>query len=112
MNILRPIATAQTITVVPRSSASSGITIELTDENTNSSTTITPSVTNTDGYMALEAIFSVLEGTFYNFSVILSGGIIYRGKLYCTAQTDLKQYTVNENQYVTENTYSNEFIVL
>jgi hypothetical protein len=112
MHILKPIATSQDIVVVPRSYATSGITIELTDEDTNTTATLTPSVSNSDGYMTLSSIYSVKEGTFYTFKVILSSAIIYRGRVYCTSQIDLKQYTVNENEYVTENSYDNEFIVL
>lgn len=112
MHILRPIGTSQNIVVVPRAYATSGITISFRDETTNTSTTITPTVTNADGYMTLSSIYNVEEGTFYVFEVILSSTTIYRGRVYCTSQTDLKQYTVNENEYVTENSYNNEFIVL
>lgn len=112
MHILKPIGTSQNIVVVPRTYATSGITINLRDESTNTSTTITPTVTNSDGYMTLSSIYNVNEGTFYVFEVLLSSTTIYRGRVYCTAQTDLKQYTVNENEYVTENSYDNEFIVL
>jgi len=62
--------------------------------------------------MTLSSIYNVNESTFYVFEVILSSTTIYRGRVYCTSQTDLKQYTVNENQYVTQNSYDNEFIVL
>lgn len=144
MHILKPIATEQSITIVPRSYVYSsedldlyfervaldggtlesgscvqaalnvldGLTIYLTDESTNTTATISPTVTESAGYMSLAYTYDVNEATFYVMKVVLGSEVIYRGRVYCTAQTDLKQYTVNENEYVTENSYDNEFIVL
>lgn len=144
MHILKPIATEQSITIVPRSYVYSsedlalyfervalsggtlesgacvqsalnvldGLTIYLTDENTNTTATISPTVTELDGYMSLAYTYNVKEATFYVMKVELGSEVIYRGRVYCTSQTDLKQYTVNENEYVTQNSYDNEFIVL
>jgi hypothetical protein len=113
MHIVQPIATTQAIVLVPRAFAEgSEVAVYLTDESTNTTATITPSVTEADGYMTLAAIYDVNEGTFYTLEVVLSGTVIYRGRVFCTSQTDLAQYTVNENQYVTEDSYNNEFIVL
>jgi hypothetical protein len=89
-----------------------GLTVYLTNEDTNTTATISPTVTESNGYMSLAYVYTVSEGTFYTIKVTLGSTVIYRGRVFCTTQTDLKQYTVNENQYVTENTYSNEFIVL
>jgi hypothetical protein len=144
MHILKPIATEQSITIVPRSYVYSsedlnlyfervaldggtlesgscvqaalnvldGLTIYLTNESTNTTATISPTVTELDGYMSLAYTYDVDEATFYVIKVQLGSVVIYRGRVYCTSQTDLKQYTVNENEYVTENSYDNEFIVL
>lgn len=144
MHILKPIATEQSITIVPRSYVYSsedlnlyfervaldggtlesgscvqaalnvldGLTIYLTNESTNTTATISPTVTELDGYMSLAYTYDVDEATFYVMKVQLGSVVIYRGRVYCTSQTDLKQYTVNENEYVTENSYDNEFIVL
>jgi len=89
-----------------------GLTVYLTDESTNTTATISPTVTEGDGYMALSYAYSVIEGTFYTIKVVLGSNIIYRGRVFCTGQTDLEKYTVNEGQYVKENSYNNEFIVL
>ena len=144
MHILKPIATEQSITIVPRSYVYSseeldlyfervaldggilesgscvqaalnvldGLTIYLTNEDTNTTATISPTVTESAGYMSLAYTYDVDEATFYVIKVVLGSQVIYRGRVYCTSQTDLKQYTVNENEYVTENSYDNEFIVL
>tara|TARA_R110000868_G_scaffold17108_1_gene75564 strand:+ start:189 stop:623 length:435 start_codon:yes stop_codon:yes gene_type:complete len=144
MHIVQPIATAQDITIVPRSFVYSSedldlyflrveadggtlegivcvqsalnvldrLTVYLTDESTNTTATISPTVTEAKGYMTLNYTYSVIEGTFYTIKVVLGSTVIYRGRVFCTSQTDLAQYTVNENQYVTEDSYNNEFIVL
>lgn len=38
--------------------------------------------------------------------------VIYRDTVFCTDQTDYQKYTVNQGEYVTENTHDNDFIVL
>lgn len=144
MHILKPVAYAQTITVVPREYVFSsedldlyferveldggtlegalcveeavkdidGVTIYLTNEQTNTTAEINPRITEMDGYMDLNAVYSVEEGVFYNIRVEYSGLDIYRGKVYCTSQTNLKQYTLNENDYVEEQSRDNTFIVI
>ena len=89
-----------------------GVLVYLTNEQTNTTATINPKITEADGYMYLESVYSVSEGTFYNIRVEYDSQIIYRGKVYCTSQTNYQKYTVNQGQYVTENTHDNSFIVL
>ena len=89
-----------------------GLTVYITNENTNVTTEVSPTVTELNGYMILSSVYSVAEGTFYTITVKFGTTDIYRGKLYCTAQTDYEKYTVNQGAYTTENTHDNEFIVL
>ncbi len=89
-----------------------GVTIYLNNEQTNTTATINPKITEIDGYMQLNAIYSVEEGVFYNIRVEYDSLDIYRGKVYCTSQTNLKQYTLNENDYVEETSRDNTFIVI
>ena len=89
-----------------------GVTLYLTNEQTNTTATINPKITEIDGYMQLNAIYSVEEGVFYNIQVEYDSLDIYRGKVYCTSQTNLKQYTLNENDYVEETSRDNTFIVI
>jgi hypothetical protein len=89
-----------------------GVSLYLTNEQTNTTATINPKITEIDGYMQLNAIYSVEEGVFYNIRVEYDNLDIYRGKVYCTSQTNLKQYTLNENDYVEEDSRDNTFIVI
>jgi hypothetical protein len=89
-----------------------GVTLYLNNEQTNTTATINPKITEIDGYMQLNAIYSVEEGVFYNIRVEYDSLDIYRGKVYCTSQTNLKQYTLNENDYVEETSRDNTFIVI
>ena len=89
-----------------------GVTLYLTNEQTNTTSTINPKITEIDGYMQLNAIYSVEEGVFYNIRVEYDDLDIYRGKVYCTSQTNLKQYTLNDNDYVEEDSRDNTFIVI
>jgi hypothetical protein len=89
-----------------------GVTLYVTNEQTNTTATINPKVTEYSGYMDLDAVYTVEEGVFYNIRLEYDGLDIYRGKVYCTSQTNLKQYTLNENDYVEEDTRDNTFIVI
>ena len=89
-----------------------GVSLYLTNEQTNTTATINPKITEIDGYMQLNAIYSVEEGVFYNIRVEYDNLDIYLGKVYCTSQTNLKQYTLNENDYVEEDSRDNTFIVI
>lgn len=112
MHILKPVNYIQTITVVPREYALSEVTLYLINEQTNTTDTIVPTITEVNGYMLLSAIYIVEEGVFYNVKIEYDNLDIYRGKVYCTSQTNLKQYTLNENDYVEETSGDNTFIVI
>ena len=115
MIILKPIVTAQTITIVPRVNDYDSLSIALTNESTNTTVLLSPSVTQLIGHLELTAIYNILEGTFYTIMVTLSAdpeAIIYRGRVYCTAQTDLLKYTLNEGQYVEPTTNNNSYIII
>ena len=53
-----------------------------------------------------------VEGRFYQFTVYDNDGVQYKGRLFCTAQTEYDKYTVNENVYTQEQSYDNEYIIL
>lgn len=89
-----------------------GLTIHLTDESTNTTQEIEPTVLEENGYTYLTAVFSLREGFFYSLKVTLDGLITYRGKVYCTAQTDYEKYTVNQGQYEAEQTNQNNYIII
>ena len=111
MKILTTSST-QTIKFIPRHLVSS-VVLTLTDKNTRTSTNIDVSVVNSDGYMSLTGSFNLKEGTNYSMKVVnQSGDVIYRDTIFCTNQTDYDKFDVHKDEYVTEDTYDNEFIVL
>lgn len=57
--------------------------------------------------------FEPREGFFYVLYCRNSGGnSVYRTRVYCTNQTNLVNYTLNEGQYIPEPSSDNTFIVL
>lgn len=70
------------------------------------------SVSSSVGYMTLSGVFSLVEGRFYTFEVLDGSTLIYRGKIFCTSQTDYDKYTTNDGVYTEEQSYDNEFIIL
>lgn len=89
-----------------------GLTVYLTDESANTAQEINPKVTEANGYTYLEAEYDLTEGVFYELKVVLDGQVIYRGKVFCTAQTDYEKYTVNAGQYQAEQTNQNNYIII
>ena len=111
MKILTTTAT-QSIKFIPRELVSA-VTLTLTNKNTRTSSTVSVSVVNSNGYMSLTGSFSLIENTNYSMEVTkASGDVIYRDTIFCTNQTDLDKFDVHKNDYVTEDTFDNEFIVL
>jgi len=89
-----------------------GVTLYLTNENTNTTATINPTITESYGFMSLFAEFSLVSNTFYTFRVFKGLNLIYRDRVFVTSQTDYAKFTVNEGVYTEETSYNNEFIVL
>ena len=111
MKILTTSAT-QSIKFIPRVSAT-GVILRLTNNNTRTSSTVSVGVSNSNGYMSLTGSFSLIENTNYSMEVTkASGDVIYRDTIFCTNQTDFDKFDVHNNDYVTEDTFDNEFIVL
>ena len=43
---------------------------------------------------------------------LIGSTVIYRDTIFCTNQTDFDKFDVHKDEYVTEDTFDNEFIVL
>ena len=100
------------IKFIPREAASS-VTLTLTNKNTRTSETISVGVANARGYMTIHNIPNLVENTNYSMEVKNSSGdVIYRDTIFCTNQTDFDKFDVHKDDYVTEDTFDNEFIVL
>jgi hypothetical protein len=91
----------------------------LTDEQTNKSETITAATSSDGNYLTASMTFGssnapFREGHFYTLEVLDGSTLIYRDKLFCTAQTPVTQsrYNVNKDVYDTNDTHNNDYIVL
>lgn len=103
----------QLLKIVPRSYTTDQVTVTVKNETTNTSQqeTITPVVSG--NHIELTGTFTFSEGIFYYFVVSQGGSEIYRGNIFCTDQTDLEEYTVNQGQYETyEKANANEYITI
>jgi len=115
MKILTTSAT-QSIKFIPRVSSATGVILKLTNKNTRSSFVVGVSTVNSNGYMTITgSTFALVENTNYSMTVLNndgSGDVLYRDTIFCTNQTDFDKFDVHKDDYVTEDTYDNEFIVL
>ena len=107
--------TSGSIKFIPRENASP-VTLTLTNKNTRTSETVSVGVTNSNGYMTITgSAFALVENTNYSMEVLNddgSGDVLYRDTIFCTNQTDFDKFDVHKGEYVTEDTFDNEFIVL
>jgi len=89
--------------------------MELTDEQTNEVFVITINSTTTGEYVnTINADFNtsqleLIEGHTYTLVLRVGTNIIFKDKVFCTAQP-LVTFSVNNNQYVSNST-TNDFIV-
>jgi hypothetical protein len=111
MHILQVSDSIQSIVVIPRTYPIS-VTIELTDESKNTTSSPSVSVSNSNGYMTISGVFALVKSRFYTINVFDGTNLIYRGKIFCTDQTIFDKYSVNEGEYVKEQSYDNEYIIL
>jgi len=97
------------------------LTYTVTDEQTNKSETITAStiVDSNENFLTASMTFGssnapFREGHFYTLEVLNGSTLVYRDKLFCTAQAPVTQsrYNVNKDVYDTNDTHNNDYIVL
>lgn len=110
MKILTTSTSAQTLKIIPRE-YKSNIDVILRDNSTNESTTYSVATSNIGDYMTFDLTLSLVENRFYDMTCKFGSDVIYKDKIFCTDQV-IASYTVNENQYTTENTYDNDYIIL
>tara|TARA_R100000664_G_C2737925_1_gene126968 strand:+ start:84 stop:452 length:369 start_codon:yes stop_codon:yes gene_type:complete len=115
-------ASSQTIKIIPRSYAST-VKMILRDDSTNTSTTYSSISTSTDkNYLVIAQALSpvLVEGRFYDMTIQETTGpkptIIYKDKIFCSGQLINQEngnyYSVNFNEYTTEDSYDNDYIVI
>lgn len=94
MNVINPSNTLHAINIIPRVYISTGV-IWLRNELRDKETTININPLINGSYLTLAFNLSVKEGESYEFEFRkIDGAIMYRGKIYCTSQTDLQNYSL------------------
>ena len=111
MVILTTSTNAQSFKVIPRSTLSS-VKFELTDKSKRTTSAVSVTVVNSNGYMTVTGSFALIEGRFYSFAIKNGSVIIYRGSIFCTDQTNFNTFDVHSGEYTTENTYDNDFVII
>ena len=109
MEVLTTSTGNQSLKIVPRKDATSP-TFELTDKSKRTKSTVSVTKATEGEYMKLTGAFSLREGESYSFKVKDGSEVIYRGLIFCTDQTDLDKYYVNKDEYITDDTYDNDYI--
>jgi len=111
MEILTTATTVQSLKIVTRKDVVLP-TLTLTDKSTRTSSDIIVTKTTSGDYMVLSAAFNLKEGTQYSYRVKDGLEELYRGLIFCTDQSNLDNYFVNKNEYVSEDTYNNDFVII
>ena len=69
-----------------------------------------------DGYLYITNNYALVEGRFYDLTIVSAGEVIYKDKVFCTDQTidqdTNSYYSVNDSVYTTENSYDNDYIII
>jgi len=107
MIILTTSTSAQELKFIPRDYAADSIV--LTDEQANTSSTISATFTKDGYYLKADISFTLVEDRFYTFNALNGSKTVYKGRIFCTNQT-VSDYSINKNVY-TENESTNEYIV-
>lgn len=107
----------KTFQIIPREFTVGTLTIKLTSESTNIPITITSTSSINGNYLQFAAVFGTLtEGQFYILEVNNSTQIIYKDKVFCTDQVvnqlNNDYYNINKNEFTSEQSHDNEFIII
>ena len=109
----------KTFYVIPRKYNTGDITVRLRNETTNISIDVTSTPIVEGNYLKFDAVLGTLvENNFYTMELIASNGgdIVYKDKVFCTNQTvdqsNNDYYDINKNEYTTENSYNNDYVII
>lgn len=108
MIVLTPSLTAQTFSFIPRNTTYN--VMQITDDQTNVTQTVAILSSNTGDYVnTITALFTLVDGHFYNLVLKNGSNIIFKDRVFCTSQ-NLVTFSVNNGVYVS-NVTTNDFIV-
>ncbi len=107
----------KTFKIIPREFSVGTLTIKLTSESTNIPIIITTTSSINKNYLEFAAVFGTLiEGQFYILEVSNQAQIIYKDKVFCTDQVvnqlNNDYYNINKNQFTSEESFDNEYIII
>jgi hypothetical protein len=100
--------TNRKIYFVPRAFDTS-VSVKITDEETNTSITEITTATKEANYLYITPTYTFKEGGYYTIR-ITGTNEIYRGKVYCTNQTDLEKFSVNSGEFTYYEDNDNQYI--
>ena len=119
MIILKTLATAQSLSVIPRSYLGT-FTMAIRDDSTNVTVDyqITSAVTS-GNYLNFSNIFALVQNHFYDVELFTDSNktdSIYKDRIFCTDQvidqSNNDYYNLNDGQFTTYNGYDNTYIVI
>jgi hypothetical protein len=118
---LSPTTNTQTISIIPRVyTVASDLSMVIVEDGTRKTQTInsiTSSLSSNGNFLEMSIAFSILTAeNSYSFELKQGSVLLYRGKAYCTSQTDNTiDHTLNTNeynQYVGTDTDDQKYIIL
>jgi len=107
----------KTFNIIPREFTVGNLTVTLTSESTNTPISVVSTSLLSGNYLQFASVFGTLvEGQFYVLDVSNGSEVIYKDKVFCTDQTinqtSNDYYSINKDQYVSEDSASNEYIII
>jgi len=111
MHVLTTSTGNQSLKISPRKDVSSP-TLSLTDKAKRTTSNVSVTKTNDGDYMVLTGTFSLTDGDQYTFRVKDGSEEVYRGLILCTDQTDLDNFFVSKDEYIEQDSYDNDFVIL
>ncbi len=107
----------KTFNIIPREFTIGSLTVTLTSESTNTPIVVNSTSSVNGNYLQFASVFGTLsEGQFYILEVSNGTQVIYKDKVFCTDQTINQSsndyYSINKNQYTSEDSYDNEYIII
>ena len=138
MKVLKPTTEEQTFYFIPQDYNVSP-NIKFRDDQTNEVTVYTPTMVQENDFIKVTGVFNLREGHFYDVSIVRDFDLwndnndlwqlspdnwddnkrinyLVIDKVFCTAQNIdqafNQKYSVNKNEYTTDNSFDNDYIVL
>jgi len=102
--------TSQVIKFIARN-ISASYDVKITDEQSKEVVSKTLSAIEVGNYQQVDLSFTCSEARYYIIEMYTSGDLQYRGKMFCTNQTELPKYTITRDQYKEESSSDNEYII-